>query len=470
MSDKPQFDFSVPPPSGGGRAPAGRWAACVSVVCLVLLAAVLYLELRPRHVLHRQLPAPGLLDADKTKALALKLEKQNLHEQSAEAWQRYVREADLDAADLAQKHYHIGKQWLKAGRFARAIEFFYRSEAFHKDPASRWAGDLQESLRQCYRQLGMHRELDYELADRVSVVKPTGPGSQQVVAEIGTEKITLADVNDMIRQQVDRQLAMYAQSGLGSERAGRLRESLLRRLEQGQAKRQLLEQLIGGRVLHRRAMEEQLGQDKAVKAKMAEAARYIMIEALLRREVQEKLGLAESDFKVYYELHKEDYVEPAQATVAHIVVADQAQAKALLEQLASDPKRFGALAVAKSLDKATAAKQGQIDTPISAGGLFPGVADSKPFVERVLKTDAGRLVDQALKSDQGHHVVKVLSRKPSRQKPYKEVADQVRRRRTEEKTREVQARYIRSLFERYKVRFVGKGLAAPTTQPGEKSP
>ena len=470
MSEKPEFDFSVPPssaPSTPGR--AGRWTAVVSVLCLVLLVALVYLAMTPREMTHRLVPEPGLLDADKTRALALKLEKQNLHVQAAEAWEQYVRRANLSDAELAQKHYHIGKQWTKAGRFARAIEFFYRSEAFQRAPDAPWAPDLQESLRQCYRHLGMHRELDYELADRVSAVKPTGPGSQQVVAEIGTEKITLADVNDMVRKHVDRQLDMYQRTGLGPEQTGKLREQILRRLEQPQAKQQLLRQLVGEKILRRHAMEQKLNRDKTVKQKVAEAARYIMIDELLRREVHEKLGLTESDFKVCYEVHKEEYVEPARATVAHILVGTRGEADAILKQLKTGPARFDKLAESTSQDKATRGHSGKMDTPIAEGEAFPGVPNSKEFVARIFKTDAGKVIDQPLESDKGFHVVKVLTRQPSRQKSYKDVADQVRRRRTTEKTQEVQAKYIQSLFEKYRVKFVGKGFGAPTTRPARKS-
>jgi peptidyl-prolyl cis-trans isomerase C len=100
----------------------------------------------------------------------------------------------------------------------------------------------------------------------------------------------------------------------------------------------------------------------------------------------------------------EDRVPAVEFRVAHILVADEAQAIALITRLQRG-EAFGALARRHSLDKDTRSNQGAI-------GWLHNNQMAPDMAARVRRLAAGELAAQPARSDRGWHVVKLLATRP----------------------------------------------------------
>jgi len=151
--------------------------------------------------------AVSSLSPEQTKQLATKLASRNLYTRSAKVWQDYLSISKLPDTEQAKTLIQIGTLLEKAGSFAEAIEYYYRSEAVAK--LDELEPQINTHIKDCFEKIGKFSALRYELMDRTSFEKNSSAGSK-IVAEIGAEKITESDLNALIEAAIDNQLAPMA--------------------------------------------------------------------------------------------------------------------------------------------------------------------------------------------------------------------------------------------------------------------
>ncbi|GAB2726125.1 peptidylprolyl isomerase [Halomonas garicola] len=206
-------------------------------------------------------------------------------------------------------------------------------------------------------------------------------------------------------------------------------------------------QLKAARALVVRELLHQRAQMLGLAAQDSEAqASGDAIAALLEAELAVPEP-SEDDCKRFYETHPERFSQPVLIEVRHILLAappDDAEARdaqyhkgvALLSELAEHPERMTELA------------QRHSDCPSkddggSLGRLMPGQTVAE--LDRALKHLPVGLHDRPLASRYGWHLVIVDHREESRQLPYDEVTDQVRRSLHEQATRRGLRHYLLAL-------------------------
>ena len=198
MTEK--LDFSLPQKKPQGSA-VGVLTVLLLLVLVVLAAANLVVALSGRK------PAPTVssgLSAEQVKDLASKLAQRNLYQQAAAAWQDYLASAKLAGPEQARIQFQIGTLLEKGGLYADAIEHYYRSET--AGTVKELQSDLNAHIKECFEKLGKFSALRYELMDRTSL-NPPQPAGGKVVAEIGAEKITEAQLDAKIEENIENQLA-----------------------------------------------------------------------------------------------------------------------------------------------------------------------------------------------------------------------------------------------------------------------
>jgi len=387
------------------------------------------------------------LTPDSQKDLALKLEKQGLHESAIRAWQDFLVQSGAGADEQAKIWYRIGKLYQQDEKFEQALESFYRSESYAK--LEDISDEIGRRTQECLEAAGKFAALRYELKDRVDQSQSHGTAGQEVVAEIGSEKITQSQLDQMIEQEIDRQLTQMA-GILPAEQMNQQKEQLLKRFASPEQKLQMLNQFIMEEVLYRRARQVKLAEKPQTRDLLKNLERKVLAQSLVQSEMADKIHITPVDLKTYYQAHLKDYVQPEQAQISHILVADQETADTVLKTLQAGGD-FVEAAKEFSQDTATKENGGEISGWVRKGGYISGIGYSEEATGFIFSTDPNNLVSEPVKTDKGYHIIKVRARKPERQKDFEEVQMEVFRTLREQKEREVQEALIEELKAGYNV-------------------
>jgi len=327
-----KLDFSLP--QNKTKSPiAGKFA-----IFLLLLLLVLVLGLT------RKLSSPGAADntivsqrsAEQTKQLALKLAQRNLYARAAKVWQDYLAAADLGDVEQAKALFQAATFLEKAGNLEEAIEYFYRSESVAK--LDELSGQINTHIKDCFEKLGKFSALRYELMDRTSMDN-SAPAGAKVVAEIGPEKITEADLDAIIENNIDNQLSPMSAFMTG-EQLNEQKAKMLEQFQSSQAKNQFLQSWLAQEILYRQALKDNLGEDKQVKKLLEDLTRSFLSQEVMSRQLAASIHITETDLQTYYEANKDKYIEPAneeEGTVERQKTFDEVRQQVMSELL--DQKR-----------------------------------------------------------------------------------------------------------------------------------
>ena len=432
---------------------------------VALLAVVLVISLVTLALVWRRAPAgqgeahpSGGLVPERVKELALKLEQQGLRDGAVELWKEYLDIASATLEQRAKIWYRVGKLLQESDRHADALASFYRSEAAAKIPEL--APEISRRIQENLHALGKFAALRHELSTRVAVrskfgiAGTAGAASDDIVAELGPEKITRADLDREIETVIERQLAPLA-AVMPDEERRRRKEELFKRLSTNDERLRLLQQIVGQEVLYRKARELKLADEPRTRSLLRDAERQLLAQRCLEREVVERVHITPGDLQTYYEARKSDYIQPARAQVSHILLEDEKAAEKRLAELKDkadeDGEAFAESARNHSHDEATRKQGGEIAGWIQAGAATPGIDATRDDLDAILATKAGTIVERIVKTKRGYHLVFVRSREAERQKPFAEVRVEVYQTLWSKKTAEVQQRLITRLRDQYDV-------------------
>jgi parvulin-like peptidyl-prolyl isomerase len=452
----------------------GRPTARTPKATLGLLLAILFLNLSvlgalkhvERAATTHEVASPGTLSADAQKALALKLQKQGLNESAAEAWQAYLASANLDNAETANIVYQIGKLHQEANQTERALEAYYRAEALGVSDAV--AQEIGRRAQQCLEELGKFAALRYELAERVGVNQDDAALGETVLAEIGGQKITQAELDRRIESEIDNQLRQYA-AFMPEDAQKQQKERMLKEFSSREGRMQLLSQVVAEEVLYRRARESKVAEQDDVRALLRSTERKLLAQQVMEAALQDKINITQGDVENYYAAHQQEYLQPERVRVAHILLPDDAGARTVLERLAAG-EDFDMLAKELSGDAATKDKGGRVESWVTPGKGLPALGLSADVLAPIFGKASGSWLNEPLASESGRHVLRVLEQEAARQRSLEEVAQEVGQALRRQKEQEVQAQLMKELQDEYNVvihaaQFGGDEAEATTPTP-----
>lgn len=134
------------------------------------------------------------------------------------------------------------------------------------------------------------------------------------------------------------------------------------------------------------------------------------------KDIEKNVEVGDAQIETYYQTNKAKYVTSGESQLAHIQVADEAAATAIV-QAVKNGEDFAKLAQEKSQDLGSAKAGG--DLGWAKAGTFP-----KAFEDAANALSVGE-ISQPIKIDNAYHVVKVLDRKASKEIPLAEVKAQI---------------------------------------------
>ena len=154
--------------------------------------------------------------------------------------------------------------------------------------------------------------------------------------------------------------------------------------------------MIQEEILLQDAMAEGVDQDAAVKAKLEQARRQVLIEELVRRKVIAPSQVTDEEARKMYEDNKPLFSTET-VRVSHIMVKTETEAEAILKDLQAG-KDFAELAKTTSQDTGSAEKGGDL------GALRRGQA-VKEFEDEAFRLQEGEL-SPVIKTQYGYHILK----------------------------------------------------------------
>jgi peptidyl-prolyl cis-trans isomerase C len=439
-----KLDFSLPQKGSKGSG-AGAFTVLLLVVLVVLAAVNLVVALSARPGGGASATTEGL-SAEQVKVLASKLAERNLYQQAAATWRDYLATAKLSDAEQARIHFQIGVLLQKAGFYGEAIEQFYRSESAAAD--KELGPQINAHVKECFESMGEFSALRYELMDRTSI-NPSQPAGEKVVAEIGPEKISEAQLDALIEQSIENQLASMAPL-MAPDQLNEQKKRALEQTRSPQAKQEFLQGWLGQEILYRQALQENLSDKPETKRLVHEMMRGVLSQQLMNEQLASRIHVTDSDLQTYFTANKDKYVEPARAKIRHIRLSDENKATAALAQI-KQGKDFAEVAKQSSEDESTKAGGGLIQGDVVRGSPIPGIGDVNEITEAVFAAEAGATLDKPFKTDKGWEIVKVEEKHASRQKSFDEVRQQVAMELLRQKREEVQREYIREMMDKHGV-------------------
>lgn len=223
---------------------------------------------------------------------------------------------------------------------------------------------------------------------------PQEDKSKVVVAEINGRKITLAELEERLRQV-----------------------SPAVRLQIRSKKEQFIDGIVQSELLYQEARRRKLEATPEVEKRIEAAKRRILIEEFLRREINRPVEASEADLRAFFEANRDRFRRKEQVTLSHVVLKTEKEAW----DAAAEVKRgvpFAQVARARSIFEATRDAGGVMGTAAR------GELDRK-LEEAAFKLPIGQVSDP-IQTSLGWQIIRVSERLSASDAKFEDVKEDVR--------------------------------------------
>ncbi len=177
----------------------------------------------------------------------------------------------------------------------------------------------------------------------------------------------------------------------------------------------LIERLIDLKLLADEGRRRNLQDDSGVRAEVARFEEQAIREALLDQFLKERV--TEAALKSRYDQMVKGYQPEPELRARHILVAEEAEAKAIIQQLDGGAD-FLELAKTKSIDAAAAEQGGDL-------GYFVAEQMVPEFAEAAFALKVGEYTKQPVKTRFGWHIIKIEDKRDKPPPTLEEARDQI---------------------------------------------
>jgi len=210
--------------------------------------------------------------------------------------------------------------------------------------------------------------------------------SDVVLVRIGNDTITPRDLADRLQELPEQYRAQYSTPD---------------------GKQKLLDRLVEEKVWMRDADANGVTRRPDVIRQIEASKRDLLIRTWVNEVMAKNAPPSDSEAKVYYDAHKDEWKTPANVTLRHIQSKTQADAKRVLGLAKAKGADWDKLVKLYTADTLTKANGGSLGTATRDGGLV-GLGVQAALVDSAMALGAGK-IGGPWKTDKGWHVVKVES-------------------------------------------------------------
>ena len=186
-------------------------------------------------------------------------------------------------------------------------------------------------------------------------------------------------------------------------------------------KKMITDRLIERLLFIKEAKKEGFENDPDYLKLLAHDKDELLVRSWLTKQFENTV-VSDSEAKAYYDKHASEFKIPAQVHARHILVKDEKDAQAIIDQLKNLKgealkKKFIELAKTKSTGP-TGPKGGDL-------GFFAPGQMVKPFNDAVFAMKKGEMTAKPVKTQFGYHVIYVDDIKPAKTVPYEEAKKRI---------------------------------------------
>jgi len=264
-----------------------------------------------------------------------------------------------------------------------------------------------------------------KLQSKIAEEQAGQEGNEEVLAVVNGHEITIGDYNNRLKRLSAYEKARY-------------------RGEEGH--KEFLKTLIRQKVMVQKAREMELDKDEEVQRKISvllqDVTERVLIEALIKQEILDKVTVTDKEAKAYYDEHKEEFRKKETIGIRQIIVATEEEAKEIRQELEKGAD-FAKLANEKSIDQSMA-NQGNTISYFERGKM-PGQFEEACFILK-----AGEISDP-VKTRFGYHVIKLENRQEASLKEFYEVSDEIKEKLLAGKQRKEHQEWLQQLEMKAKI-------------------
>ena len=216
---------------------------------------------------------------------------------------------------------------------------------------------------------------------------------------------------------------------------------------QPEQQKKVIDQAIERKLLAKEAMKSGIENDAEYKKTLEAIKGDLALEIWMKR-VFEKVKVSEKDAKAYFDKNKDKFVKPATAKARHIVVADEATAKAIIKELSG---LQGEALTSKFIELAKTKSTG----PSGANGGDLGWFNKKQMVgafsEAAFGQGKGEVTKTPVKTQFGYHVILTEDKKGGEKVSFADAKVQIENGLKMEKFRDDVAKKAKDLRKKAKI-------------------
>jgi peptidyl-prolyl cis-trans isomerase C len=252
--------------------------------------------------------------------------------------------------------------------------------------------------------------------------------SDVVLVRIGNDTVTPRDLANRLQELPEQYRAQYTTPD---------------------GKQKLLDRLVEEKIWMRDADANGVTKRPDVIRQIEASKRDLLIRTWVNEVMAKNAPPSDSEAKVYYDAHKDEWKTPANVTLKHIQLKTQADAKRVLGLARAKGADWDKLVKQYSADTLTKVNGGSLGTATRDGG-FVGLGVQVALVDSAMALGAGK-IGGPWKTDKGWHVVKVESVREESIRDFDQVRSFIVRQIGQERTQTYYQDQVTRLKSQYKV-------------------
>lgn len=186
--------------------------------------------------------------------------------------------------------------------------------------------------------------------------------------------------------------------------------------ETAEGKKEMLETMIIRELILQQAKKDGVDNSPQVAEKLEELKKRLVVEAYLKKKVEEKANISDADLQKFYDENKDKFKSGDQIKASHILVKEEKVAQEILGKIKSGGA-FEELAKKFSMDSA-GAKGGDLGW-FGKGSMLP------EFEKAAFGLKEGE-VSGIVKTKFGFHIIKLTGKRAAGQREFSDVKDQIK--------------------------------------------
>lgn len=186
--------------------------------------------------------------------------------------------------------------------------------------------------------------------------------------------------------------------------------------ETPEGKKEMLDTMVVRELIMQQAQKDGIDKSPAVAAKLEDLKKRVIVEAFLKKKVEESANVSDADLQAFYKKNEDKFKTGEQIKASHILVKTEPEAKDIEKQLKGGAS-FEELAKKHSIDGA-AAKGGDLGW-FGKGAMLP---DFEKAAFGLKEGSTSGIVNTKF----GYHIIKVTGKRGAGTRSFEEVKDQIK--------------------------------------------